>query len=269
MNAKDLIQAGRLKEARVLLIEEVKKAPADNGKRVLLFQTLAFLGEWDKALRHLDVIIATDPKTEIGVQVYKNVVVAEKQRLDVAARKAVPDFVTGTPAYLEAYLLAWDKVKDGKPDEAATLYEEIFQHRRPVTGTLNGTEFNGFWDTDTFLSGFLEAIVHDRYIWVPFESIGELFVEPPKTLFDLLWAPARLMTWEGVNLQCYLPVLYPGTFEAEDERIKLGRITDWVPLGGALSRGMGQHVFQIGEEDVPLLEIREMIFNLGRKKEQR
>jgi protein involved in temperature-dependent protein secretion len=43
--------------------------------------------------------------------------------------------------------------------------------------------------------------------------------------------------------------------------MKLGRSTDWVALGGGFSKGVGQHVFQVGEEDIGILEIREAVFN--------
>ena len=264
MNAKEIIAAGRLLDARQQLTEEVKKAPSDSAKRTLLFQVLAFLGEWDKADRHLDLIAATNPKSEVGVQAYKNAVNAEKERREVMERKRIPGFVTGAPPYLEAYLAAWDKLKENDVEGATSLYEQVEEQRRPVRGTLDGKPFEGFWDTDTFLSCFLEAIVHERYIWIPLESIGELSIDLPKSLFDLLWAPARVMTWGGVNLQCYLPVLYPDSHAENDERIKLGRLTDWLPLGGNFFKGVGQHVFQVGEEEIPLLEMRELTFSLGK-----
>ncbi len=125
---------------------------------------------------------------------------------------------------------------------------------------MNGRDFTGFRDTDTFLSLFIEFFVHERYLWVPMESIRELSVSPPKTLYDLLWIPARLTTWEGLSANGYLPVLYPDSFSHEDDRIKLGRMTDWVSLGGSFSKGMGQHVFQVGEEEISLLEIQEAHF---------
>jgi hypothetical protein len=38
-------------------------------------------------------------------------------------------------------------------------------------------------------------------------------------------------------------------------------MTDWTPLGGAFSKGMGQHVFQLGEEEMAILEIQDAVFN--------
>ncbi len=73
MTAKELIRAGRLSEARSVLIEEVKSAPKDVGKRTLLFQVLAMGGEWDKAMRHLDMISTQDPTRLIGAHTYLDI----------------------------------------------------------------------------------------------------------------------------------------------------------------------------------------------------
>jgi type VI secretion system protein ImpE len=267
MDSKDLIKAGRLAEVRKLLTEEVRSSPADLGKRTLLFQVLSFSGEWNKAEQHLDAIVTQDSKRESGVQVYKNLIQGEKERLEVARLSRRPSFFPETPAYTEVYFAAYQKVMEKKIDEAAILMDQLDTQRPLLSGTVNGNSFEGFLDTDTFLSFFLEALVHGRYIWIPFESIRELSVSPPNNLFDLLWVPARIATREGLTLSCYLPVLYPESFVHEDERIKLGRMTDWKSLGGSFSKGMGQHVYQIGDADIPLLEIREVLFSSSEKVE--
>ncbi len=267
MNAKDLIRAGRLTEARAQLTSDVKAAPSDSGKRTLLFQVLAFLGEWDKAERHLDMIVTLDPKSETGAQVYKNLIAAEKERREVIERKRIPGFPSGAPAYLDLYLTALDRLKEKKAEEASRLLTKIEQQRPLASGSIDGKRFSGFSDIDAFLSCFLEAVVHDRYMWIPFESIGELSVTPPKSLTDLLWVPAQLSTWEGLSMHCYLPVVYPDSQTSEDDRVKLGRMTDWIPLGGSFFKGIGQHMFQVGEEEIPLLELREVTFTLAERKE--
>lgn len=265
MNAKDLIAAGRLNDARQQLTQEVKSNPADSAKRTLLFQVLAFLGEWDKADKHLDMMVSLNPKLETGVQVYRNLTNAERQRQDVVQGKRIPGFLTSAPSYLELYMVAWEKVKQQKLDEARALYDQIEEMRPEVCGTLNGKQFEGFRDTDTFLSAFLEVIMHDRYIWIPFEALRELSIGAPKTLFDLIWAPARFLTWDGVNVNCYLPVLYPESCNEDDERIRLGRMSDWHSLGDGLFKGIGQHVYEIGEEEVSILDIREAVFTFPGK----
>ncbi len=261
MDSKDLIKAGRLSDARKQLTEEVKAKPGDSGRRTLLFQVLAFYGEWDKAERHLDAIGTQDVAADVAVQVYKNLIHAERERTEVCKLKRRPSFLPETPSYLEMYYAAQTKIGEKNIDDAKLLLDQVEAQRPVISGTMNGKSFTGFKDTDTFLSLFLEAIVHERYVWIPFEAIRELIISAPKTLFDLLWITARITTWDGLTMNCYLPVLYPNSFLHEDDRIKLGRMTDWISLGGQFTKSIGQHVFQVGEDDMSILEIREALFN--------
>ena len=125
---------------------------------------------------------------------------------------------------------------------------------------MNGKNFTGFRNTDIFVSLFLEAFTQEGYVCVPFEAIKELSITSPKTLFDLLWISAHLTTRDGDVMNCYLPVLYSGSFAHKDERVRLGRVTDWESLGEIFSKGAGQHIFQVGEEEIPILEIRDVVF---------
>ena len=130
----------------------------------------------------------------------------------------------------------------------------------------NGSPFTCFCDTDSLLAPFLEVIAHERYLWVPMEALRELIITPPRTLLDLLWASASVTTWEGYAMNCYLPVLYPGSFLEDDDRIRLGRMTDWISLGGSLARGIGQHVFEVGDQELGILELTEVTFNFPQMK---
>jgi type VI secretion system protein ImpE len=260
MDAKDLIRAGRLAEARKQLTEEVKAAPADSGKRTLLFQVLSFCGEWDRAARHLDVLVSQDAKSDTGVQIYKNIIQAEKERLEVSKLARRPSFLPKTPPYMEWYFDALEKLSKHDIDGAAGAFDQIGAAHPVISGTINGKSFEGFEDTDSCLALFLEGIVHDRYVWIPLEAIREVIISDPKTLFDLLWIPAHVTTQEGLSIGCYLNVLYPDSFAHEDDRLKLGRMTDWITLGGPFAKGVGQHVFQVGEEEMAILEIREVLF---------
>jgi type VI secretion system protein ImpE len=260
MEPKELIRAGRLTEARTLLTEAVKASPADMGLRTLLFQVLVFFGEWDKAKKQLEVILNQDPGRETGVQVYLNLVQAEQERLEVANLQRRPTFYPQAPPYAEAYFAAWDKVMQQQFEEAEKLFDEVHAQRPEVTGTLDGRSFIGFGDTDSFLSCFLELIIQAHYVWVPIESLREFVIPAPKTLFDLIWLPVRINTVEGLSLVGYAPVVYPQSHVHEDERVKMGRMTAWVDLGGGFVQGCGQHVFDVGEEEVGILDIREMSF---------
>jgi type VI secretion system protein ImpE len=263
MDSKELIRAGRLSEARGQLVSQVKAHPEDSNTRTLLFQVMALLGEWEKADRHLDVLATQDVKTELGVQAYKNILNMERQRQEVFERKRRPSLLPASPGYLEAVFMLWECLNGGRIEEAESLREKIGGARPGISGTCNGRPFSGFSDTDAYLEPFIEAMVHERYVWIPVESVRELLVTAPETLLDTLWTQAHVTTWEGLTLQCTLPVLYWNSFSHEDDRIKMGRMTDWIHIGGSFSRGVGQHVFQAGDEELGILEIREVHFHLA------
>jgi len=261
MDAKGLIRDGNLTEARKVLTDDVKNSPGDVKKRTLLFQVLAFFGEWAKAEQHLDVILSQDKTAKTGVESYKGIMKAERERTAFSKHGKEPAILPDTPAYAKDYLLACKRVQEQKIEEATELFDSIENQRTEISGTMNGKDFVGFKDTDIYFSFFLEAIVHERYVWIPFENIIEAVISPPKTLFDLLWTQALVTTRKGLTLNCYLPVLYPDSFLHEDDRVKLGRMTDWISLGGPFSKGMGQHVFEVDGEEMSILEIREAKFH--------
>ena len=260
MDVKELIRAGKIADARKELVEYIKASPADSGKRTLLFQVLSFYGEWEKAKKHLEILAAQDPEIETGIQVYLNLVNAEIERAKVFNNGMRPAFLPKAPPYMELYYNAADELKKEHFDKARELFEQLDDQITDRSGSVNGKDFNSFKDTDTLLSPFLEIIVHERYVWIPLESIRELVIPTPEKLFDLIWVPAIITTWEGLTLNCYMPVTYHGSSDNEDDRIKTGRMTDWVTSGGIFLKGMGQHVFEIGDEDMGILEIREVIF---------
>ncbi len=260
MDAKECIRAGDLGAARKKAIEAVKASPKDNKARTLYFQILAFYGEWEKAQKQLDIIAATDPKAETGVQAIKNIVSAEKERKEVFESGRRPGFLPKAPLHTESYFGAIDELKKGKPERAAQIMDKIRDEISEISGKCNNEDFTGFEDTDSYLFGFLEAFIHERYVWIPFEAMRELIINEPKTLFDLLWTPATITLWDGLTLNCNLPVLYHGSYSHKDDRVKLGRMTDWASLGSGLYKGFGQHVYQTGEKDISILEIREIVF---------
>lgn len=267
MQIKELIQAGELVEARQQLVAAVKAAPADPASRTLLFQVLCYLGEWDKADRHLAAIAAMDSSREAGILGYRNIVHAELERHTIITKNRNASFISEPPDYLNLVLQLREELAKENESKAGELLAMVDAMRPALSGTVNGTPFVGICDTDTTLFPFLEVIAHERYLWVPFESIRELAISEPESLLDLLWIGARITTWEGLTMNCTLPVLYPHSFLHEDARIKMGRMTDWQPLAGPYARGVGQHVFDVGGQDMALLEMRDIVFNFSEKEE--
>ncbi|BBO67201.1 hypothetical protein DSCA_11310 [Desulfosarcina alkanivorans] len=262
MDPKALIMDAQIDAARAALVDQIKKSPGDAQARSLLFQVMLLCGEWDKARRQLDIAATQQASPDMNAAVYQNLIQAEKERLAVSRMEQRPTFFPDIPEYSDDFFLALELLADSKADDAATLFAGIEARLPDIQGTINGQPFNGFRETDTRLSYFIEAIEYERYLWVPIANIRELVVSPPQTLIDLIWAKGRITTWEGLTMGCFLPVLYPGSFASEDDRIRLGRLTDWTPLGGAFAKASGQHVYEVGGTDRAILEIKEVYFSL-------
>lgn len=263
MKAKEHFDAGDLSAAIEQLNQDVRAHPTDIHPRTFLFELLCFAGDYERAARQLDVIGRQSATAEIGVQVYRHILAAEEARYRLFTHGLRPNFLFDPPPYLHQHLEAVNRLRENRPAEARVLLEQAEQARPRVAGQLAGQSFDDFRDVDDVLAPFLEVVVHDHYIWLPFEQIKQLTISPPKQLRDLLWIPATIEAHPGPLGQVFLPVLYPGTAGHDNDQIKLGRATDWLALGEGLARGAGQHLFLLDDSDRALLEIREITFNAG------
>jgi type VI secretion system protein ImpE len=265
LSAVELIKAGRLDEAREVLINEVKSKPADTKVRTLLFQVLSLCGEYDRALKHLDMIGTIDTSKAFSVTAYKDILRAEAERFKVCSLEKLPSFLTDAPPYFEIYWDACAEINKGENYKARELFDKASEMRPDIHGKADGEAFEWIMDADSMLSFFVEAFVHDRYVWIPFESMREFIIEKPLSLLDTIWLKATVTTWEGLTANCFLPATYPGSAKNENELIRLGRLTEWDEIGAGIARGQGQHIYIAGEKDLALLDIREIIFNFSKK----
>ena len=230
MTVQDLFRAGELKQAIQALGNEVRDHPADTRRRTFLFELLCFAGEFDRATKHLSILSDSNQDTAIGGLLFRSALRAERQR----------------QAFFEQ--------KQYTTDGAAPVSSEL-------SGSLNGERFTSIEDADPRVGPRLEAFIAGEYVWLPFEHIGTLKLEPPKFLRDLLW-PAGYVTagarLKGRDLgEALFPALYPFSWRHESNPVKLGRETDWigdVPFGQKL-------LLLDGEKVVPFLEIRTLEFD--------
>src|SRR3954470_16505756 len=56
LSASELYKAGKLEQAIEAQVKEVRAQPADHGKRIFLFELLAFAGDLDRARRQVDAV---------------------------------------------------------------------------------------------------------------------------------------------------------------------------------------------------------------------
>jgi type VI secretion system protein ImpE len=229
LNAVELYRAGRLQEAIDALGVELRSNPTDVQRRTFLFELLCFAGAYERAEKHLDVLASEGKEASMGALLYRSALHATRLREEQFDKGAVG---TGAP-----------------PSDQ-------------ISGTINGTPFSRLTDADPRLGPRLELFAAGQYMWIPFEQLESVEIQPPKRLRDLIWSPALVKTSEafkGVELgEILLPVLTPHAWQDESDDVRLGRHTEFVRLESGDVVPIGQKLLVADETEYPLLEIREI-----------
>jgi type VI secretion system protein ImpE len=230
MTARELYQAGKLDEAVQALNAELRNSPEDVKRRTFLFELLCFAGNFDRAEKQLDILSQGSPEAMTGALVYRAALNAERMRREMFDKKEYS--TTGSAA-------------------------------REPAGVLNGTPFVSLTDSDPRIGARLEVYAAGQYMWIPFEHIASMEMQPPKRLRDLLWAPVVLRTgptFQGVELgEVLVPTLAPFSFRHADDRVRLGRLSVWEEQDGE-EIPFGQKSFLVDGEEYPILELRRLEF---------
>ncbi|HVF90423.1 MAG TPA: type VI secretion system accessory protein TagJ [Blastocatellia bacterium] len=259
--AKELFDTGNLRGAIDQVISEVKAAPTDMQRRTFLFELLCFAGEFDRAERQLDVIGHQSAKAEIGVQVYRNNMKAERDRRRLFSDGLQPHFLVEPPSYVDLHLDAINRLREGSLDEARAALDRAEEERPALSGRVNGDRFLDFRDYNDLLGPVLEVIMAGEYTWLPFEHIKQVVIDSPRQLRDLIWTAARVEATDGTMGEVFIPALYAGSSEHANDQVRLGRMTDWRQVSEDLYIPEGLRLFLVDNEDKPMLAVRSIEFD--------
>jgi len=237
----------------------VREHAGDAKLRVYLFQLLAVLAQWPRALKQLQVCGEMDAGTLAMVNTYREAVQCELVREAVFAGKTTP-VVFGQPQPWVA-MLAEALQADARGDAAlaARLRADAFEAAPPTPGTLDGTAFEWIADADSRLGPVLEATINGRYCWVPFAALAKVAIEAPADLRDLVWSPAQLEFVNGGQSVALVPSRYAGSGAQDDGVLQLARMTQWLEIGPGQYRGLGQRVLVTDAHETGLLQVREIV----------
>ena len=262
MTAKEFFDAGQLDDAVRTLTQDVKARPSDTSLRIFLFELLCFQGDLDRAGKQLDVIGAQGSAvdTALAVQIYRDLIAAERMRRQVFHDGALPQFFLSPPPYADRYVVLVKKMAQS-PADAAPLLAEAEEHFPAHGGRIGERAFSSFRDADDRLGPVLEVFHQGKYLWLPHGQIRRLQVTQPKTLRDTIWAHAKIETDEGSVGDVFLPALYVDTHAHANDQVRLGRMTEWQAVEDQVVVGAGQRVFLVDDEEVSILEMRDVQFN--------
>jgi type VI secretion system protein ImpE len=262
MKAREHFEAGRIKEAIAAAVEEVRQRPSEAGPRWFLVELLLFTSDWERADGHLETLGRQDAKAAEQVAVLRQLLRAEQARQQFFTEGRLPEFLEPPSPALRLHLDASIRLREGQPAEAARLLAEAEAARPRPAGTCDGKHFDDFRDSDDLTACFFEVLTKDgKYYWIPTERVESVELQAPRRAHELLWRPAHVVVRDGPDGEVYLPALYPGAAAEADDRLRLGRLTEWRGGQDAPTRGVGQRVFQVGDEETPFLEIRSLTFD--------
>jgi len=261
---EELLAAGDPQGALKALQQKVRANAADARLRTFLFQLLAVLGQWQRAMDQLKVCGELDAGTLAMVNTYRTALECEAVREAVFAGRTLPH-VFGPPTEWVALLAQALKLDaEGQPAAAAAQRAEALEHAEARPGTIEDQTgprpFEWIADADSRLGPVLEVIVNGRYGWLPLVHLSSLSIEPVADLRDLVWAPAYLTFSNGGETVALLPARYAGTPLADGGPLAMSRKTEWIELGAGTGqyRGVGQRVLATDNAERGLLEVRRL-----------
>ncbi|MFT7058035.1 MAG: type VI secretion system protein ImpE [Pseudorhodobacter sp.] len=261
MRAEELLKSGDLDATLAALQAEIRAKAADAKLRIFLFQLLAVLGDWKRAITQLKVSAELAPDALSMAQTYREGIICEVYREKVFSGEKEP-LIFGEPQEWVALLIEALKVQAaGRMEDAASLRAKAFDAAPAVTGTINGEPFEWIADADMRLGPVLETIVNGRYFWLPFNMIGSIRCDAPADLRDSVWTPVNMTLRNGGDIVALIPTRYSGTATNGSHAERLSRATSWADIGGETFVGTGQRLLATDLGDTPLMDLRSLIIN--------
>ena len=257
---REFLKEGNLNAALDALQGEVRANPSDAKRRIFLFQLLAVLGNWERALTQLNVVGDLDAGSLAMVQTYRELLRCEALREAVFEGARSPLIFGDPERWIAMALEALKLDAAGRHEQAQEMREDAYESAATTSGRIEGESFEWIADADSRIGPFLEAIVNGNYYWVPFSRIRSLKIEPPEDLRDLVWVPGHFTWANGGETVGFVPVRYPGSQGAEDASLALGRRTEWDQKSERVYFGCGQRILATDQGEYSLLEIGQIEF---------
>lgn len=260
---QEALRAGDVAACKAAQMERVKAAPGDAKERAFLSQIFMVEGDWDRAVKQLQMLADLQADSIDLVTDYCAALSAERARIEVLAGRAAPSIMGEPGAWLAKLVEALRLDAAGAGSEAYALRSEAFAEAPASAGQIDGTPFAWLSDADNRFGPVLEAVMNGEYHWIPFSAIATLKFEPPKDLRDVVWTVGIITLTNGGEWPILVPTRYPDSdvIAGGESGHALARRTDWSVLHEDHYTGLGQRMFASDETDIALLDVRELSFD--------
>jgi type VI secretion system protein ImpE len=255
MTPHEAFADGNLADAVALQEAAVAARPADPAARLFLIDLLTFSGRLREAWDHLRQIESADPDWPVYARGLRDLLRAEWRRSHRGRRPFV--YPRPAPKHARLRVRALLALADHRPDDAVRLTDRADAATPEVAGFIDGQPFTGLRDADDRFASVLEVFVGRVNVWVPWEAVRTVRLAPAADTLDRLFRPATVRLRAGAELPVRLPLVYPGSHEA-DGVFAVGLETDRVCPDDGPVRCVGGKMLIVGDEgdEVPLAECR-------------
>jgi type VI secretion system protein ImpE len=259
--AEQALKEGDARRALQLLTDQVRQHPQDAKLRVFLFQLLCITGQWERALNQLNVTLELDAATLPMVQTYREAIACETLRLQVFAGQRAPMLFGEPEPWIALLIEALLREGRGDADDARRLREQALEQAPPSSGRIDDRPFAWIADADGRLGPTLEAVINGRYVWLPWNRLAKVDIEPPQDLRDRVWMPAHFEFVNGGEVVGLIPTRYPDTDLAAGDFLALALRTDWREVGPGTFVGLGQRLLVTDVDEFGLMDVRSVVID--------
>ncbi len=243
MTPQSALADGRLADA--LALQTAISESGDSPALLLLFELLLLAEKHREAWAALDRIASADADWPAARSWYRKLVRAAHRR----HRNRRPVFLGAIPRHARYRLRARD------PARALAAIDRADAASPHLVGHVDGREFDGLRDADDRLASVLEAFVGADNCWLPWEDVRRIELAPANRVYESAFRPARIRLADGEELAAVLPLVYA---RADVDWQRLGLDTDFAPTDAGPPRAVGAKLLWIGEEELPLADLRQL-----------
>lgn len=266
----------------------IRREPTAPAHRWALVELLCVLGHWDRALAQLQAWAKLIPPSQAQAQAQahwvRGLIRAEAQRNEVFAGGLMPAPVTDMPDWMSDLAQAMAHNTRSENEQADALRARALSQAPQRPGVCiwqsdaaheqapQERAYDWIGDSDTRLGPVCEVMVAGAYRWLAFADVAHLSLQPPQSLLDLVWMPAKLQlhaqaglppSATGRALHVFLPTRYPMAQvvdepQATHDALRMSRLTRWREVGETGVFAQGQKTWMSDGIDWPLLDVREV-----------
>jgi type VI secretion system protein ImpE len=220
-------------------------------ERLLRAELLALKGGYREAAAELRGLRSDDPAWPASRKRLLHAFRGSYRR----SRGAKPAFLREPPMHARKQRAAHYYARREEYGRAVRAADRALDGAPQLAGHIDGREFEGLRDADDRLATVFELLIDGEYTWLPWSQCRRLTLLPAKHPFDCAVRPGRVILDSGTELDCQVPLIYPG--DPGEDLLRLGLDTD---LGGesGLTVGLGAKLLFLGEEEIALGDVRQI-----------